>query len=96
MLSEEETQDLVSKAICMCRRDIDTELIKLHEQDRLNAWTEERAQEIATYAADLAVKKITDSFYMSVGRKTVATIGVMTVVGLVAFRDFLKRLVGLE
>jgi len=96
MITKEETQKVVSEAIAACRLDVDRELTKLHEQDMKNAWTEERATEIAKKAADMAVKQITDNFYMSVGKKTVATIGAMTVVGIIAFRDFLKRLVGIE
>ncbi len=96
MLTKEEAQTIVESAVAVCRREVDHELATLHQQDQLNAWTEERATAIAKQAADMAVKQITDNFYMSVGKKTVATIGAMTVVSIIAFRDYIKRLFGFE
>lgn len=95
MLTPEETKNLVETAIAVCRRDVDEELIKLHAQDRANAWTEERATEIAKKAADLAVKQITENFYMSVGKKTVATVGAMVVVSVIAMREYIKKKLGI-
>lgn len=81
------TKEEVAEAILLCRREVDKELMKLHEQDRANAWTEERATAVAKQAADLAVKHITDQFYMTVGKRTIATIGVIVVVTFITFKD---------
>lgn len=81
------TKEEVAEAILLCRRQIDEELIRLHEQDRANAWTQERANKVAEQAADMAVKRITDQFYMTVGKKTIATIGVIVVVTFITFKD---------
>lgn len=74
-------------------RTIATEVVREHHD---STWTEERARQVATIAAGIAVKQITDNFYMSVGRKTVATIGAAVVVGVIAFKDYMKDLVGLK
>lgn len=81
------TKEEVAEAIQLCRREVDRELMKLHEQDRENAWTEEKAAQVAKCAADMAVKRITDQFYMTVGKKTIATIGVIVVVTFITFKD---------
>ncbi|WP_448508798.1 hypothetical protein [Immundisolibacter sp.] len=95
-VSKDEVIAITSEMVSMSRREIDKELIRLHEQDLANAWTEERAAMLAERAANLAVKKITDSFYLNIGKKTVATIGAL-VVGLVIFmNEELKKWIGLK
>lgn len=64
-----------------CRREVDVEIEKIREDLRKAAWTEERAKIVAEDAAKIAVDRITNNFYMSVGRRTVAIIGAL-VVGL--------------
>lgn len=80
------TKEEVAEAILLCRRQIDEELIRLHEQDRANAWTQERANKVAEQAADLAVKKITDQIYMGVGKKTITTIGALVIISFISFK----------
>lgn len=79
-----------------CRTDVDKEILKLHEADRDNAWTEAKAKLIAEEAAELAVKQITTQFYAGVGKKTVTAIGAATVATIILARDYLKGLVGLK
>lgn len=95
-ITKEEVKEITAEAINACRREVDKELIRLHEQDRENAWTEERAKTIAAEAAAIAVRQITDQFYMSVGKRTVATIGVLVIGAAIFFRDEFKRLIGLK
>lgn len=82
----------VKELVYQCRAEIDAELHKLHEQDRANAWTEYRAKEVAEEAAKIAVKTITDQFYMSVGKKTIATIGVMVIAAGIFLREHLLEI----
>lgn len=95
-VTKEDVKEITEEAIAVCRREVDKELMRLHEQDRENAWTEERAKKIATEAAAMAVKQITDQFYMSVGKRTVATIGVLVIGAAIFLRDEFKRLIGLK
>ena len=71
------TQD----AIEACRAEVDARINELTAVVENGLWTEERAKKIAEQAADQAVRQITDNFYMSVGKRTVAIIGAL-VVGL--------------
>lgn len=86
-MNEQQIKEIVQSHVNLCRREIDKELLRLHEQDVKNAWTEERAEEVAKRASDMAVKKITDQFYMTVGKRTIATIGALVVVSFIAFKD---------
>ena len=92
MLTREDMQD----AIEICRREVDKELIALHEQDRANAWTEDRACKLAEQAANMAVKQITDGFYASVGRKTVMIIGGTIVAMVFIMREAASKWMGLK
>jgi len=93
-ITREEARTIAQEVVGECRAGVDDELRKLHEQDKANAWTEERATKIATDAANMAVRQITDRFYMSVGKKTVATIGVLVVGGVIFVKDEAKRWIG--
>ena len=86
-ITKEEVKEIAEEAITVCRREVDKELIHLHEQDKENAWTEERARELAAEAAKIAVKNITDQFYLSVGKKTVTAIGVLVVAAVIFVRE---------
>jgi hypothetical protein len=83
-LSREDVKQIAEQTVQGCKTEIDSEIQRLHAADAANAWTEDKAKKIAESAADLAVKRITDNFYMSVGKKTIATVGAI-VVGLVFF-----------
>lgn len=72
---------MTKELIEACRREVDAELDKIKERVEQGAWTEERAKKVAAEAANLAVAQITNNFYMSVGKRTVAVIGAL-VVGL--------------
>lgn len=93
-LTKDDVKEITAEAISVCRREVDRELLKLHEQDRANAWTEERARTIAAEAAAMAVKQITDQFYLSVGKRTIATIGVLVIGAAIFLRDEFKRVIG--
>lgn len=90
------TKDDLREAIDICRREVDRELISLHEQDRENAWTEDRARELARHAAEIAVKQITDGFYASVGKKTVMIIGATVVTMVFIMKDAATRWAGFK
>ena len=68
-------------AIEQCRAEVDRRIDELSETVERGLWTEERAKKIAEQAANQAVRQITDNFYMSVGKRTVAIVGAL-VVGL--------------
>jgi len=90
-LTKAEVEDIAADVVAACRSDVNKEIAKLHEQDRANAWTEARAIALAEAASDLAVKKITDNFYKSVGKKTIAVIGAAVVgLGLYLSEEFKK------
>lgn len=93
MITKEEVHEIAMQVVKGCREEVDKEIKSVKSEV---AWTEERAQEVATKAAAIAVKQITDNFYLSVGRKTIATIGAMVVVGLITFKDNLKTIVGMR
>lgn len=86
-MNEYQIKELVKNHVEVCRREIDRELLRLHEQDMQNAWTEERAEEVAKKAAELAMQQMTDKFYMTVGKRTIATIGALVVVSFITFKD---------
>lgn len=92
MLNYEEVRAIVKEVVSECRYEVDHEIDKLHDKIVVeHAWTEERANDIAEKAADLAVRKITDNFYMSVGKKTLVVLGA-AVAGLVIFlKDEIHR-----
>lgn len=90
-----EVIEITAEAIAACRREVDRELIRLHEQDKENAWTEERALELAEKASDLAVKKITDNFYKSIGKKTVTAVGVAVVGVAIFLKEEVLRWIGI-
>lgn len=96
MITREEAQGIAEAVVKQCRIDIDAEIAKLHKADNDNAWTEERATDIAKKAAALAVKQITDDFYVGVGKKTIAAIGAAVVASVILARDYIKTLVGLK
>lgn len=86
-MNEHQIKEMVKNHVEVCRREIDRELLRLHEQDMKNAWTEERAEEVAKKAAELAMKQMTDKFYMTVGKRTIATIGALVVISFITFKD---------
>jgi len=90
-ITKEEVREITEEAISLCRREVDQELMRLHKQDLDNAWTEERAELLANRAADRAVDKITNNFYTSVGKKTVAAIGATVVVMVIFLQDEAKH-----
>jgi len=93
-VSREEARLIAEDVVRACRSEIDHEIRKLHDHDIENAWTEERAKQIAEEAASIAVTRITQNFYMSVGKKFIATVGV-TVVALVYYlKDEVTRWIG--
>lgn len=94
MTTRRDMEEIAAEAVLACRREVDKELIRLHEQDRANAWTEERAIALAEAASDLAVKKITDNFYKSIGKKTVTAVGVAVVGAVIFLKDEVKRWIG--
>jgi hypothetical protein len=95
-LTKEEVHSIAVEVVTACRKDVDLEILKLHTADKENAWTEQRAEDIAEKAARMAVKQITDNFYMSVGKKTIITIGAITVGVIIMAKDFLKSALGLR
>ena len=95
-ITREEVHDIAVDAVSVVRGEIEKELGDIRLKMAHNAWSEQRAREVATIAAEIAVKQITDQFYMSVGKKTVAAIGATVVVSVVMFRDYLKDLIGMK
>ena len=95
-ISREEAHAIAIEVVRECRSDVDEEIKKLHEADRDNAWSEEKAKKIAEHAAELAVKQITNDFYAGVGKKTVTMIGASVVATVILTRDYLKSLIGLK
>lgn len=95
-ITKEEAHNIAIEVVRECRADVDKELLKLHEADRDNAWSEEKAKKIAEQAAELAVKQITNDFYAGVGKKTVTMIGASVVATVILMRDYLKSLIGIK
>lgn len=93
MITKDDVHEIARQVVRECREEVNHEIKAVKSEV---AWTEERAQKVATMAAEIAVKQITDNFYLSVGRKTIATIGAMVVVGLIAFKDNLKTIAGMK
>lgn len=76
--------------------DVDAEIMKLHQADKDNAWTEEKATAIANAAAVLAVKLIWDDVYISVGKKTLAFVGATVIASIVLLKDSVRKWFGLS
>ena len=96
MITRDEAKAIAVEVVRDCRIDVDEELRKLHQADNDNAWTEDKAKKIATEAAELAVKQITENFYMGVGKKTVAVIGASVVAAVLLAKDSLKSWLGIK
>lgn len=96
MITRDEAHAIAIEVVRECRNDVDDEIKKLHEADRNNAWTEEKAKNIAEKAAELAVKQITNDFYAGVGKKTVTMIGASVVATVILTRDYIKSLIGMK
>lgn len=96
MITRDEAQAIAVAVVKECRLDVDEELKKLHQADKDNAWSEDKARMIAEHAAELAVKQITENFYMGVGKKTIAIIGAAVVAVVILAKDNLKALVGMK
>ena len=95
-LTRDEVHAIAIEVVRECRSDVDDEIKKLHEADHNNAWTEEKAKQIAEQAAELAVKQITNDFYAGVGKKTVTMIGASVVATVILTRDYIKSLIGMK
>ena len=83
MITRDEAKLIATEVTNQCRLEVDAKLDKMHE----GLWTEARAKSIAEEAADIAVRKITDGFYMSIGKKVVTTVGATFVILFIFFKE---------
>lgn len=95
-ITKEEAREIATEVVQQCRKDVDDEIVKLHQADKDNAWTEDKAKKIAADAADLAVKQITEQFYMSVGKRTVAVIGAAVIAASMLISETVRKWFGLS
>ncbi len=90
MITREEAKEIAEQVVSGCRIQVDGELARLKE----GMWTEERAKRIAQeageMAAGLAVQRITDNVYMSIGKKTVVVLGATVVTLIIFLKEELK------
>lgn len=89
-MTKDEVHNIAAEIVASCRADVNKEIKELRDTDKQNAWTETRAKEIAAEAASLAVRQITDNFYLSIGKKTVASVGVVSVAVVFWFQEHIQ------
>jgi hypothetical protein len=94
MIDKETAHAVALEVVRECRTDVDREIKAVRELAEKNHLSEERATEIAKLAADMAVKQITDNFYMGVGKKTMVVIGATIVVMWDQLREGIKKALG--
>lgn len=95
-ISREEAHEIAHQVVSECRANVDAELLKLHQADRDNAWTEEKATAIANQAAAMAADKIWNDVYISVGKKTLAVVGATVIASIILLKESVRKWLGLE
>lgn len=99
MLDKETAHAVALEVVKTCRADVDRELEEIRALIHDHTLTPEKVKHIASLAAvesaDLAVQKITDNFYMGVGRKTLIVLGATVVVTWDQLREIIKKAAGL-
>lgn len=99
MLDKEAAHAIALEVVSTCRADVDRELEALRDLVREHTLTPDKVKHIASLAAvesaDLAVEKITNNFYMGIGRKTLVVLGATVVVTWDQLREGIKKAMGL-
>jgi hypothetical protein len=96
-----EVREIAEAVVERCKHDVNKQITE-------HLWTEEKAKKIAEDAArmaaqmaaepaaELAVQKITNNFYMSIGKKTFVVTGALVVGYILMIRDELRTWFGMR
>lgn len=95
MLDKEAAHLIAHEVVGDCKREMDNKIDEVRRIAEKNNLSDEKIKQIAQIAAEVAVERITEDFYMGVGKKTVLVIGATVVVTWDQLREGIKRALGL-